>query len=105
MQSFEKYEFENHEDKKKNLFRSQLFEYFAMFPFCFQYRWGVHGQLCHGTIDDECSPKLVTKFQGRKVRGTTFCHILFLPRFVVPIFSEIHDVVLLFIKIGPDTTE
>ncbi|PZC79028.1 hypothetical protein B5X24_HaOG216979 [Helicoverpa armigera] len=38
--------------------------------------WGVHGQLCHGSIDDEFSPKLVTKFQGRKVLsiGCGACH-------------------------------
>ncbi|KAJ8731958.1 hypothetical protein PYW08_014688 [Mythimna loreyi] len=42
--------------------------------------WNVHGQLCHGTIDDECSPKLVTKFQGRKVLsvGLGACHTVVL---------------------------
>ncbi|XP_047507146.1 uncharacterized protein LOC125051054 isoform X2 [Pieris napi] len=29
--------------------------------------WGVHGQLCLGSIDDHCVPQLVTRFQGRKV--------------------------------------
>ncbi|CAH0627045.1 unnamed protein product [Chrysodeixis includens] len=42
--------------------------------------WGVHGQLCHGTIDDEHSPKLVAKFQGRKVLsvGCGACHTVVL---------------------------
>ncbi|CAH2075374.1 unnamed protein product, partial [Iphiclides podalirius] len=38
--------------------------------------WGVHGQLCLGTIDDHCTPQLVTKFLGRKVLsvGCGACH-------------------------------
>ncbi|XP_050557466.1 uncharacterized protein LOC118261981 [Spodoptera frugiperda] len=42
--------------------------------------WGVHGQLCHGSIDDEWTPKLVTKFQGRKVLsvGCGACHTVVL---------------------------
>ncbi|XP_075970698.1 uncharacterized protein LOC142973045 [Anticarsia gemmatalis] len=42
--------------------------------------WGVHGQLCHGVIDDEWSPKLVTRFQGRKVLsvGCGACHTVVL---------------------------
>ncbi|CAG9784994.1 unnamed protein product [Diatraea saccharalis] len=38
--------------------------------------WGVHGQLGHGIIDDEHSPRMVAKFQGRKVLsvGCGACH-------------------------------
>ncbi|CAG4941961.1 unnamed protein product [Parnassius apollo] len=38
--------------------------------------WGVHGQLCLGTIDDHCTPQLVTKFLGRKVLSVACgaCH-------------------------------
>ncbi|GBP25789.1 X-linked retinitis pigmentosa GTPase regulator homolog [Eumeta japonica] len=40
--------------------------------------WGVHGQLGLGTIDDEWSPQLVTKLQGRKVINVSCgsCHTL-----------------------------
>ncbi|CAB3243026.1 unnamed protein product [Arctia plantaginis] len=46
----------------------------------YMWGWGVHGQLCLGTIDDEWSPKLVTKFQGRKVLsvGCGACHTVVL---------------------------
>ncbi|RVE54365.1 hypothetical protein evm_000850 [Chilo suppressalis] len=42
--------------------------------------WGVHGQLGLGSIDDEHSPKMVTKFQGRKVLsvGCGACHTVVL---------------------------
>ncbi|CAG4937988.1 unnamed protein product [Colias eurytheme] len=42
--------------------------------------WGVHGQLCLGSIDDHCLPQLVTKFQGRKVLsvGCGACHTVVL---------------------------
>ncbi|KAL4710486.1 hypothetical protein ACJJTC_008888 [Scirpophaga incertulas] len=42
--------------------------------------WGVHGQLGLGSIDDECSPKMVTKLQGRKVLsvGCGGCHTVML---------------------------
>ncbi|KAG7299743.1 hypothetical protein JYU34_016746 [Plutella xylostella] len=38
--------------------------------------WGVHGQLGLGTIDDEWTPQLVTRLQGRKVLqvGCGACH-------------------------------
>lgn len=35
------------------------------------FSWGVHGQLGLGGIDDEWSPRLVTKLQGRKVSATS----------------------------------
>ncbi|XP_039749301.1 uncharacterized protein LOC120626080 [Pararge aegeria] len=42
--------------------------------------WGVHGQLCLGNIDDQFTPQLVTKFQGRKVLnvGCGTCHTVVL---------------------------
>ncbi|XP_064071326.1 uncharacterized protein LOC113393459 [Vanessa tameamea] len=42
--------------------------------------WGVHGQLCLGSIDDQYTPQLVTKFQGRKVLsvGCGACHTVVL---------------------------
>ncbi|KAI5645323.1 regulator of chromosome condensation (RCC1) repeat domain-containing protein [Phthorimaea operculella] len=42
--------------------------------------WGVHGQLGIGSIDDQCTPQLVTKFQGRKVLsvGCGACHTIVL---------------------------
>ncbi|XP_045514613.1 uncharacterized protein LOC123708131 [Pieris brassicae] len=42
--------------------------------------WGVHGQLCLGSIDDHCVPQLVTKFRGRKVLdvGCGACHTVVL---------------------------
>ncbi|KAL0892074.1 hypothetical protein ABMA27_015289 [Loxostege sticticalis] len=44
--------------------------------------WGVHGQLGLGSIDDEWSPKMVTRFQGRKVLsvGCGACHTVMLMR-------------------------
>lgn len=46
----------------------------------YMWGWGVHGQLCLGTINDEWSPKLVTKFQGRKVLSVNggACHTIVL---------------------------
>ncbi|OWR54740.1 hypothetical protein KGM_215867 [Danaus plexippus plexippus] len=42
--------------------------------------WGVHGQLCLGSVDDQYSPRLVTKLQGRKVLnvGCGSCHTVVL---------------------------
>ncbi|XP_050669019.1 uncharacterized protein LOC126968206 [Leptidea sinapis] len=42
--------------------------------------WGVHGQLCLGTILDHSTPQLVTKFQGRKVLSVSCgaCHTVVL---------------------------
>ncbi|XP_022120268.2 uncharacterized protein LOC110996748 isoform X2 [Pieris rapae] len=42
--------------------------------------WGVHGQLCLGSIDDHCVPQPVTKFRGRKVVavGCGACHTVVL---------------------------
>ncbi|CAG9560566.1 unnamed protein product [Danaus chrysippus] len=44
------------------------------------YTWGVHGQLCLGSVDDQYSPRLVTKLQGRKVLnvGCGSCHTVVL---------------------------
>ncbi|XP_053602363.1 uncharacterized protein ca [Plodia interpunctella] len=44
--------------------------------------WGIHGQLGHGNIDDVWKPKLVAKFQGRKVLsvGCGACHSVVLTR-------------------------
>ncbi|XP_068630740.1 uncharacterized protein [Battus philenor] len=42
----------------------------------YMWGWGIHGQLCLGNIDNQCTPQLVTKFQGRKVLsvGCGACH-------------------------------
>ncbi|XP_028171094.1 uncharacterized protein LOC114360559 isoform X1 [Ostrinia furnacalis] len=48
----------------------------------YMWGWGVHGQLGLGSIDDEWSPKMVTRFQGRKVLsvGCGACHTVMLMR-------------------------
>ncbi|KAJ0179818.1 hypothetical protein K1T71_004409 [Dendrolimus kikuchii] len=46
----------------------------------YMWGWGVHGQLGLGNIDDQWTPRLVTKFQGRKVLsvGCGACHTVML---------------------------